>query len=137
MYRLFNSWPYLLALALAIPFAGFSCGYDFIGGCSSGVSLSINGTSDRFNLSERSAKPRAFPNPAEQGQPIFVSGYRSPSDKQLFYTWINPEGCSLAKQQIESVSSLITLQTLSLSKGLWLLRLEDNQTVVFLPVFVF
>lgn len=55
MYRLFHPWPAILAIALSIPFSGFSCGYDFIGGCSSGVSLSINGTSDSFNLSACSA----------------------------------------------------------------------------------
>gem|GEM_PF-2774955 len=51
MQRFFRFKPYLLAFALAIPFSAFTCGYDYIGGCSSGVSLSINGTADSFNLS--------------------------------------------------------------------------------------
>ena len=37
MRRWFNPRPFMLSFALAVPLSGFSCGYDFIGGRSSGV----------------------------------------------------------------------------------------------------
>ncbi|MCC6411526.1 MAG: SprB repeat-containing protein [Saprospiraceae bacterium] len=109
-----------------------------VSGCMQSMCTILGFTTKSVYL-DNLAKPSAFPNPVQYGQSLFVSftGNEKPSDNQLYYTWISPEGRFMGKQQIEMVSSLITLPTLSLSKGLWLLRLEDNQSVVSLPVVIF
>lgn len=51
-----NRFVYLLSLITAVLFffqqQSQACGYSFIGGCSTGISLRINGTTDSFNIAE-------------------------------------------------------------------------------------
>ncbi|MCC7246761.1 MAG: T9SS type A sorting domain-containing protein, partial [Saprospiraceae bacterium] len=51
-----NRFVYLLSLITAVLFffqqQSQACGYSFIGGCSTGISLNINGTTDSFDIAE-------------------------------------------------------------------------------------